>query len=44
MGFAGGVRTDYVLLGYAVVGLVVVWWAVNRLDRLSTWIMAAPDR
>ena len=24
---------------YALVGLVVVWWAVTRLDRLSNWIM-----
>ena len=34
-------RTDFVLLSYALIGLVFVWWAVNRLDRVSSWIMAA---
>ena len=37
--FLDQLRTDFVLLGYALVGLVVVWWAVTRLDRLSNWIM-----
>ena len=42
--FLDQMRTDFVLLSYALVGLVVIWFAVNRLDRLSTWIMsdAAP--
>ena len=34
-------RTDFVLLSFGVVGLVFVWWAVNRLHRVSNWIMAA---
>ena len=34
-------RTDFVLLSFGVVGLVFVWWAVNRLGRVSHWIMAA---
>ena len=39
--FLDQLRSDFVLLGYALVGLVVVWWAVNRHDRLSNWMMAS---
>lgn len=40
--FLDDLRSDFVLLGYAIIGMGAVWWAVNRLDRLSNWIMNAP--
>ena len=38
--FLDQLRTDFVLLSYALVGLVAIWFAVSRLNRPSTWIMA----
>ena len=37
--FLDQLHSDVVLAGFAIVGLLMTWWAVNRLARLSSWIM-----
>ena len=38
--FLDQMRSDYLLLAYFATGMVLVYLAVYRLDRLSDWIMA----
>ena len=38
--FLDQLHSDALLASFAVAGLLFAWWAVNRLDRLSSWIMA----
>ena len=36
--FLEQLHTDMVLASYAIIGLFVTWWAVHRLERLSSWV------
>lgn len=38
--FLDQLHSDIILITFGVVGLVGAWWAVNKLDRLSSWILA----
>ena len=40
--FLDQLHTDIALAAFAIAGMVFAWWAVNRLDKLSNWIMAVP--
>ena len=37
--FLEQLHTDMVLASYAIIGLLFTWWAVHRLERLSSWVM-----
>ena len=37
--FLEQLHTDMVLTSYAIIGLFFTWWAVHRLERLSSWVM-----
>ncbi len=37
--FLDQLHSDIVLASYAIIGLFFMWWAVNRLGHLSSWIM-----
>ena len=37
--FLEQLHTDMVLASYALIGLFFTWWAVHRLERLSSWVM-----
>jgi len=37
--FLDQLHTDIALASFAIGGMAFVWWAVNRLDRVSAWIM-----
>ena len=37
--FLEQLHTDLVLASYAIIGLLFTWWAVHRLERLSSWVM-----
>lgn len=39
--FLDQLHSDVALATFAIAGMVFAWWAVNRLDRLSSWIMSA---
>ena len=39
--FLDRLRSDVALAAFAIIGMAVAWWAVNRLDKLSAWIMRA---
>ena len=38
--FLDQLHRDVALAAFAIGGLAFAWWSVNRLDRLSKWIMA----
>ena len=37
--FLEQLHSDVVLASYAIIGLFFAWWAVHRLEGLSSWIM-----